>query len=835
MSPEFDVPNDDIEATQSRLALWLKRIGPYATVAFGASVTLLVWVGAFHYLGTEKTQAIEAARQSTANLTRAFEEQIIRSVRAVDQVLLYVRDAYASDPTGFDINQWARNSGILRDLAFQVSIIDKNGQLVASNLGQAGSRVDLSDRDHFKVHAQGRADQPFISKPIIGRVSGKPSIKLSRRITMPDSSFGGVAVVSLNPEYLSRFYDSIDIGEGGVVSLVGTDGIVRARSVRGGSAKVGELIAVGGKVLEAFAREPSGSFTNVSPLDGIERIFSYRGVRDLPLLVLVGLATSEIFAAYQEHRTTTILIASGLTAWFAFVCIVMLWYQHTLSKAYKAAEAGTLARSKFLAMMSHELRTPMNAVIGMSRLLLDTPLNKEQRQYVQTINQSGDHLLNVINDILDFSRLEAKRGTVERVPFDLAVVIDGTMTLARGLPNASRLDIKSSIAPDVPNGLVGDSVLLTQVLLNFLSNAVKHTEEGEVTVRVLLASKSDTEARVRFVVQDTGCGISKDAMRRLFRPFEQVERHSAGTGLGLAICKRLVHLMKGSIGVDSELGKGSTFWCELPFEIARPETLENKIPASRSDAPVRGLNVLVVEDVPANQLVIRALMENLGHHVQVASDGASAIDLAKGKLFDLILMDIQMPVMNGYEATQIIRRLPGKRGTIPIVALTAFAQPSDREQALAVGMNGFLRKPLRKDDLVSMINSTFSNRSTVDAKPPDESEQDAILALKNDFGPAKLEYLFQKFTFDAQSFIAEIRTAIEAGAVDDIRKSAHRIGGLFGQFGANDVAERAAALERSDDATAASMADSFAEQCEAAVTRIANRVRSVTAEARAAQ
>ena len=655
----------------------------------------------------------------------------------MDQVLLYVSDAYASDPTRFDINQWARNSGILRDLAFQVSIIDKNGQLVASNLGQAGSRVDLSDRDHFKVHAQGRADQPFISKPIIDRVSGKPSIKLSRRITMPDSSFGGVAVVSLNPEYLSRFYDSIDIGEGGVVSLVGTDGIVRARSVRGGSAKVGESIAVGGKVLEAFAREPSGSFTNVSPLDGIERIFSYRGVRDLPLLVLVGLATNEVFAAYQEHRTTTILIASGLTALFAFVCIVMLWYQHTLSKAYKAAEAGTLARSKFLAMMSHELRTPMNAVIGMSRLLLDTPLNKEQRQYVQIINQSGDHLLNVINDILDFSRLEAKRGTVERVPFDLAAVIDGTMTLARGLPNASGLDIKSSIAPDVPNGLVGDSVLLTQVLLNFLSNAVKHTEEGGVTVRVLLASKSDTEARVRFVVQDTGCGISKDAMRRLFRPFEQVERHSAGTGLGLAICKRLVHLMKGSIGVDSELGKGSTFWCELPFEIARPETSGNKIPASRSDTPVRRLNVLVVEDVPANQLVIRAVMENLGHHVQVASDGASAIDLAKGRLFDLILMDIQMPVMNGYEATQIIRRLPGKRGAIPIVALTAFAQPSDREQALAVGMNGFLRKPLRRDDLVSTINSMFSNRSTVDAKPPEESEQDAILALKN-WGAARI-------------------------------------------------------------------------------------------------
>ena len=476
---------------------------------------------------------------------------------------------------------------------------------------------------------------------------------MTRRITMPDGSFGGVAVVSFDPEYLTRFYDTIDIGERGIVSLVGTDGVVRARSVRGAeTAQVGKSIAVGGKVLEAFARSPSGSFTNVSPLDGIERIFSYRGARDFPLLVLVGLATSEVLAAHREHRTATILIASGLTAWFAFVCIVMLWYQNALARAQKAAEASTLARSKFLATMSHELRTPMNAVIGMSSLLLDTQLDKEQRQYVQTINQSGDHLLNVINDILDFTRLEAKRGTVARKPFDLAAAIDGIMTLARGLPNASGLDIKSSIAPDVPVKLIGDSVLLTQILLNFLSNAVKHTEEGEITLRALLASRSDTEARVRFVVQDTGCGISKDAMGRLFRPFEQVERHGGGTGLGLAICRRLAQLMKGSIGADSEPGKGSTFWCELPFDVAPTEKKDEVYaPVSRSAAPVRGLEVLVVEDVPANQLVIRALLENLGHHVQVAPDGASAIDLAKGKLFDLILMDIQMPVMNGYEAT----------------------------------------------------------------------------------------------------------------------------------------------------------------------------------------
>lgn len=831
-----EVSSNDTETTPSRLAVWLRRVGPYATVALGASVTLLVWLGAFYYLSAEKTQAINAAQHSTANLARAFEEQIIRSVRAVDQVLLYMRDAYAHDPTGFDINQWARSSGILRDLAFQVAIIDKNGHLVTSNLGQTGSKVDLSDREHFKVHAQGHTDQLFISKPIIGRVSGKPSINMTRRITMPDGSFGGVAVVSFDPEYLTRFYDTIDIGERGIVSLVGTDGVVRARSVRGAeTAQVGKSIAVGGKVLEAFARSPSGSFTNVSPLDGIERIFSYRGARDFPLLVLVGLATSEVLAAHREHRTATILIASGLTAWFAFVCIVMLWYQNALARAQKAAEASTLARSKFLATMSHELRTPMNAVIGMSSLLLDTQLDKEQRQYVQTINQSGDHLLNVINDILDFTRLEAKRGTVTRKPFDLAAAIDGIMTLARGLPNASRLAIKSSIAPDVPVKLIGDSVLLTQILLNFLSNAVKHTEDGEITLRALLASRSDTEARVRFVVQDTGCGISKEAMQRLFRPFEQVEGHGGGTGLGLAICRRLAQLMKGSIGADSEPGKGSTFWCELPFDIAPTEKKDEvSAPASRVAAPVRRLDVLVVEDVLANQLVIRALLETLGHHVQVAPDGVSAIDLAKRKMFDLILMDIQMPVMNGHEATRIIRRLPGKRGAVPIVALTAFAQPSDREQALAAGMNDFLRKPLRKDDLVSLLNGLFSTQSVDDAPRPEEAEPDAILAMKNDFGAEKLEYLFQKFTFDARSFIAELRTAIHAGAAHDIRKSAHRLSGLFGQFGAADVAERATELEGSDDATAVSMANGFANQCEAAVSRIADRVRSATAKESAA-
>ncbi len=407
---------------------WLLRFGPYGSALLGLSAVLLIWFGAAYFIHAEKQQTELAARENAANLARAFAEDILRSIRAVDQTLLYVRDSYARNPQHFDISLWSRNSQFLGEFNFQVSIIDRSGMMVTSNIAGSASGVNLSDREHFRVHAESTADSLFISKPLLGRVSRKWSIQFSRRITMPDGSFGGVVVVSVDPEYLSQLYRSIDVGQKGVVALLGTDGIIRARGTRGPTG-IGELIAATSGLLRVYARSKDGFYTHRSPVDGIERIYNYRGVPDYPLIVTVGLAVDEVFAIYYRNRASTIAIAAVLTLWLLAVTYLIFRYQRNLASARDAAEAGTRARSEFLAMMSHELRTPMNGVVGMADILLDTRLDDEQALCVRTLRASASHLLQVINDVLDFSKLEAGRIEIEKIRFDVQTLLRETAAL----------------------------------------------------------------------------------------------------------------------------------------------------------------------------------------------------------------------------------------------------------------------------------------------------------------------------------------------------------------------------------------------------------------------
>ncbi len=500
--------------------------------------------------------------------------------------------------------------------------------------------------------------------------------------------------------------------------------------------------------------------------------------------------------------------------------------------ARQEAETAAQVQAQFLATMSHELRTPLNSIIGFSGLVLDRgDLAPEARRQIGLIQTASDTLLTVVNDVLDFSKIQEGKLDLALVDFDFRRLVEDVIAIVRGSATQRGLEIDVSVDARIAQRLMGDDQRIRQVLFNFLNNAIKFTHHGRISLEATLILPESAANHIRLSVSDTGIGIPADKIGRLFQRFSQVDgstsREYGGTGLGLAICKRLIEMMGGTIGVHSEPGRGSTFWASITLQAASDVKADHKV-SPLYLTQFASARLLLAEDVDVNREIATVILQAIGYDVDAVTDGAEAVAAAQSSHYDLILMDIQMPGMDGMAATKLIRDLPKPYCNIPIIAMTANVLPSQIEQFLASGMDGHLGKPFKREQAGTVIDQFLSQRQadnletnmTLDVDVT--ADQDAMALLTKLLGAARVDDLLAELAKQLTAFLAKDSTTT---LPSDTSTSAHRLVASAGMLGFSHLSQQCARLEQAASGHDAYEAehDDVKDACRAALSDIRNR------------
>lgn len=737
-----------------------------AVFAVGTILAALQVLGAVAFLYNARQAEIRAQQaelHERTNLLAAHTRQIFGAARLVlESVAEDARRVNAQSPEEFRAAMATRET--FDRLVARASVVPQvdvativatNGDVVNFTRSYPPPPINLADRDYFKAHFTGEGLALHVSTPVHNRGTGTWTFYLSQAIRSSHGEIIGLVLTGIKANFFVDAFRMLHAGDDTALSLFRSDGVLLSRAPWREDA-VGKSFR-DQAAFQILHQTPqgraalTGSLRIADPGTSYERIVSPAPVPDFPVVVNITQSLAPLLAGWRSNMrlvAATVGPAALLTLLLTWLAAYLLRQRDglivDLMAAKDAAEIASRAKSEFLANMSHEVRTPLNGILGTIELLKEKAFDSDTTKLMDNADVSARHLLVVVNDILDLSKLEAGALEMDIGPCSIRKIVQQVVSLHGPQAAANRDRLTWSIAKDVPECLSTDERRLRQVILNLVSNAIKFTKDGEVRIEAAGRPTADGRFQLEISVTDTGIGIPESARAKLFEAFSQadgsISRRYGGTGLGLSICRRLVHLLGGTIGVTSREGEGSKFHFALPCEIGTAPEIE--APQAAASTAIEPLRILVAEDNAINQQIIGHMLKARNHRCTFVGNGREAIEAVQAGTYDVVLMDVQMPEMGGIEATRAIRRLPAPHAAIPVIMLTANAMAGDRERYLAAGANDYVSKPINKALLMAAI-ARFGTPAAgpAAAVPEDDAHEASAEAEMSAEGTAALEKL----------------------------------------------------------------------------------------------